>query len=221
MEQFNDITNIIALTMGVAWACGINLYAAILVLGILGATGSMTLPASLTVLSEPIVIGAASVMYVIEFFADKAPGLDNSWDAIHTFIRIPAGALLAAGAVGEIDPALSLAAAIIGGGIAAGTHTVKSGSRVLINTSPEPFSNWTVSIVEDVAVVGGLWAAFQYPWLFLGLLGLFFMFAIWLIPKLWTAIKKLFETLSRIFGRKPAGTPKSTNRQHLLNNIPE
>lgn len=203
--------------MGVAWASGVNLYAAMLVLGILGATGNMTLPEPLILLTDPIVIGAAGIMYVVEFFADKAPGLDNSWDAIHTFIRIPAGALLAAGAIGEIDPPFILAAAIIGGGLTACTHALKAGSRVLINTSPEPFSNWTVSIMEDAAVVGGLWIALQHPWLFLGLLGLFIVSAVWLTPKIWSALKKIFKTVSRFFSQKPACPGHSDKPEHLLN----
>jgi Domain of unknown function (DUF4126) len=221
MEQLNELANIIALTMGVAWACGINLYAAILMLGILGATGNMALPSDLAVLTEPIVIGAAGIMYFVEFFVDKVPGLDNSWDTVHTFIRIPAGALLAAGAVGEVDPAVSLAAAIIGGGLAACTHTVKTGSRILINTSPEPFSNWTASIAEDVVVVGGLWTAFQHPWLFIVLLILFILLAIWLIPKIWSGIKKVFQSLCRFFVRNPSSTRHSQKSQNVLNNISE
>ena len=104
------IVETIALTMGVAWASGINLYAAVAVLGILGATGNMILPQDLEVLSDPLVIGAACFMYFVEFFADKTPGVDSGWDAIHTFIRIPAGAVLAAAAVGQMDPAVVLAA---------------------------------------------------------------------------------------------------------------
>ena len=163
MEQLDQIAQIIALSMGVAWASGINLYAAILVLGLLGASGNMALPPDLQILTNPIVLGAAGIMYIVEFFADKVPAVDTSWDALHTFIRIPAGALLAAGAVGDVNPALALAAGIAGGGIAAGTHATKSGTRVLVNTSPEPFSNWAVSIGEDIVVVLGLWTAIQHP----------------------------------------------------------
>ncbi len=202
MEQLDHITRIIALSMGAAWASGINLYAAILVLGLLGNSGSMALPPDLQILTSPMVLAAAGIMYMVEFFADKVPAVDTSWDALHTFIRIPAGALLAAGAVGDVNPALALAAGIVGGGIAAGTHAAKSGTRVLVNTSPEPFSNWFVSIGEDVAVIAGLWTALQHPTLFIGLLVCFILLMIWLLPKLWRGIKKVFRGILRLFGKK-------------------
>ena len=183
MENVNDITRIIALTMGAAWAAGINLYAAIATLGILSVTGNMTLPPDLQVLANPLVIGAACLMFAVEFIADKMPGVDTGWDTVHTFIRIPAGALLAAGAVGELNPAVSLAAALLGGTLAAGTHGMKAGSRLLINTSPEPLTNWTASIVEDIMVIGGIWAAVNHPWVFLVLLAIFILLMIWLLPK--------------------------------------
>jgi Domain of unknown function (DUF4126) len=200
MDQLSGIAGIIGLTLGVAWASGINLYAAILVLGYLGATGAMVLPPDLQILASPIVLLAAGAMYLVEFFADKVPGVDNAWDTLHTFIRIPAGAALAAGAVGDVDPSITLAAAIIGGGLAAGTHAVKAGSRVLINTSPEPFSNWFVSLGEDVAVVAGLWTALHYPWVFLGGLLVFILLSVWLLPRLWRGIKRVFRWLARLFG---------------------
>ena len=207
MEQLNHIAAIIALTMGVAWASGINLYAAILVLGILGATGSMTLPPDLQILAHPLVLAAAGFMYLVEFVTDKIPGVDTGWDTLHTFIRIPAGALLAAGAVGEINPVVALVAAIIGGGLAAGTHATKAGSRVMINTSPEPLSNWIVSLVEDVAVIAGLWTALHYPWLFIAFLIAFIALVIWLLPKIWRGIKKVFGSLARFFGQKKTDQP--------------
>ena len=207
MEQVNEITNIIALTMGAAWAAGINLYAAIATLGILGATGNMTLPPDLQVLANPLVIGAACLMFAVEFIADKMPGVDTGWDTIHTFIRIPAGALLAAGAVGEVNPAVSLAAALLGGTLAAGTHGAKAGSRLLINASPEPFTNWTASIVEDIMVIGGIWAAVNHPWLFLTVLGLFILLLIWLLPKLWQGIKLLAAKIKKLFTPQQAPPP--------------
>lgn len=199
MEQLDQIAAIVALTMGVAWASGINLYAAILMLGLLGSTGNMVLPPDLQILMNPLVIFAAGAMYLVEFVADKVPGVDNSWDALHTFIRIPAGAALAAGAVGEVDPAVSLAVAIVGGGLAAGVHATKSGSRVLINASPEPFSNWMASISEDVLVVAGLWTALHHPWVFIVLLIGFILLMIWLLPKIWRGIKWVFRSLGRLF----------------------
>jgi hypothetical protein len=202
MEQLNQIINTIALTMGVAWASGINLYAALVTLGVLGATGNITLPPDLVILTDPLVIGAAGLMFLVEFIADKMPGVDTGWDSIHTFIRIPAGALLAAGAVGDVTPALSIAAALVGGGLAATTHATKAGSRVMINTSPEPFSNWTASLAEDFAVIAGLWTAVHYPWLFLILLLVFIVFMIWLLPKIWQGIKKVFAFLNDMFHKK-------------------
>jgi hypothetical protein len=210
MEQLNEIASIIALTMGAAWAAGINLYAAILVLGILGTTGNINLPPDLHILMDPLVLGAAGVMYAVEFFADKVPGVDNGWDALHTFIRIPAGALMAAGAVGDINPAVSLAAAILGGGIAAGTHVAKAGTRVIINTSPEPFSNIAASLAEDITVIFGLWMALQHPWFFIILIVVFLVFLVWMLPKIWRAIKTIFSRIARFFrGEKNTEKPLS------------
>ena len=204
MEQLDQIARLIALSMGTAWASGINLYAAILTLGLLGATGQMTLPPTLQIVTEPLVIVAAAVMFCIEFFADKIPGVDTGWDTLHSFIRIPGGALLAAGAVGDVNPAVMLAAGILGGGLAAGTHAAKAGSRVLINTSPEPFTNWAVSLAEDLAVIAGVWAALAHPWFFLAGLIFFIVFLIWLLPKLWRGIKAIFARIAGLFSRVEA-----------------
>jgi len=198
-----DITHSLALTLGVGWASGINLYAAILVLGFMGLTGRMDLPAGLEILSDPLVIVTAGFMYLVEFIADKTPGVDTAWDSLHTFIRIPAGALLAAGAVGNIGPGAELAAALAGGGLAAATHAAKAGTRVLINTSPEPFTNWGASLAEDVAVVAGLMAAINHPLAFLIFLVLFILLLIWLLPRLWRGIKRVFGAIRRFFGSKP------------------
>ena len=199
MDDLNKVIESISMTMGAAWGSGINLYATLLVLGLLGTTGNITLPENLEVLMNPMVLGAAGLMYFVEFFADKTPGVDTGWDTIHTFIRIPAGALLAANAVGDVTPAVAVAAGIMGGTLAAGTHATKAGSRVLINTSPEPFTNWFASLSEDVAVIGGIWAAVVHPWVFLGLLLVFILMMIWLLPKLWHAIKKIFAFIARLF----------------------
>jgi hypothetical protein len=214
MEQLNEIALIIALTMGTAWAAGINLYAAILVLGILGSTGNIHLPPDLQILMDPLVLGAAGIMYAVEFFADKVPGVDSGWDALHTFIRIPAGALMAAGAVGDINPALAVAAAILGGGIAAGTHVVKAGTRVMINTSPEPFSNIATSLAEDLLVVFGLWTALQHPWFFIILMVVFLLFLVWVIPKIWKAVKIVFSKIVGFF----KGTKQPDNVSQLMSN---
>lgn len=181
----------IALALGVAWASGINLYAAVFTLGYLGMSGHIQLPPDLQLLSDPLVLTAAGLMYAVEFFADKTPGVDSGWDVVHTFIRIPAGAVLAAGAVGEVSPAAQFAAVLVGGALASASHATKAGSRVLINTSPEPVSNWTASITEDVAVIGGLWVALHNPWLFLGLLLAVVVLMIWLLPRIWRGLKTL------------------------------
>lgn len=199
MDAYQQIIATISLTMGVAWASGINLYATIGMLGILGATGNIVLPESLAVLQDPLIIAAALFMYAVEFFADKTPGVDTGWDTLHSFIRIPAGVMLAAGAVGEVNPAIVIVAGILGGSISATSHMVKAGSRVLINTSPEPFSNWAASVAEDVAVIGGLFAALHYPLVFIVLLVLFIAGAIWLIPKLWRGIKVVFRKIKSLF----------------------
>ena len=204
-----DIAQTIALTMGVAWASGINLYAAILMLGVMGTTGNMALPADLQILTDPMVMGAAGFMYFVEFFTDKVPGVDTAWDGLSTFIRIPAGAILAAGVMGDVGPAAQLAAAIAGGTLTAGTHATKAGTRVLINTSPEPVSNWFASVGEDVAVILGLWTALAHPVLFIMLLILFILFMIWALPKLWRGIRKIFGFLRRKPGNDEIEAPPS------------
>ena len=195
-----EILPYIALSMGVAWASGINLYAAILVLGLLGLTGHMPLPETLQVLQNPIVIGVAGFMYCVEFFADKIQGVDSAWDTLHTFIRIPAGAVLAATAVGDVDPAITISAALVGGGLTAGTHLTKASTRLLVNTSPEPFSNIGASLAEDTVVVGGLLTALYYPSLFLVFLVVFVALMIWLLPILWRALKGIYASLRGFFG---------------------
>jgi hypothetical protein len=199
MDALDQITATLALTMGLAWASGINLYATLLTLGFLANTGNIVLPPNLQIVADPMVMVAAGVMYFIEFFADKVPGVDIGWDTIHTFIRIPAGAMLAAGAVGDLNPAVQLAAAILGGSLAAGTHATKAGTRVLINTSPEPFSNWIASVSEDIAVIGGVWACINHPVLFLFALALFIALMIWLLPQIWGGVKKVFRWLINLF----------------------
>jgi hypothetical protein len=202
MEQLEPIIKTIALTMGVAWASGINLYAAILVLGILGSTANIALPPGLMILTDPLIITAAGIMYAVEFFADKIPGVDNGWDTIQTFIRIPLGALLAAAAVGEVNPSVAIAAALLGGGLAASTHATKSGARVLINISPEPITNWITSLGEDTLVVVGLWAALHYPLVFVCFLIVFILLMVWLLPKIWRGVIKTLSTLTNLFRPK-------------------
>jgi len=220
MEQLDQIAGILALAMGAAWASGINLYAAILMLGLMGTTGNIDLPPGLEILTDPMVLMAAGAMYFVEFFADKIPGVDSGWDAIHTFIRIPAGAMLAAGAVGDVTPALDLAAGIMGGGLAAATHATKAGTRALINTSPEPFSNWTASVSEDVAVIAGLWTALNHPTLFVALMIVFILLMIWLLPKIWRGIKAVFRKIRSFFGGKEQAPLVSEPLKQPENSVP-
>src|SRR5258707_5474156 len=158
----------VALASLLAWASGLRLYLVVFAVGLAGTMVYIELPAGLKVLEHPWVIGAAGFLLVMEFLADKVPGLDSAWDAIHTFVRIPAGALLAAGATGDTLSALTIAAGLLGGTITAGTHLTKAGGRALINTTPEPFTNWAASFTEDAFVLGGIWFAFNHPYAFLG-----------------------------------------------------
>jgi hypothetical protein len=185
----------VALASLLAWASGLRLYLVVFAVGMAGHFGYIDLPPGLAVLAHPWVIGAAGLMLVMEFFADKVPAIDSAWDAIHTFIRIPAGALLAAGATGDSVTALTVAAGLLGGTITAGTHFTKAGGRAVINASPEPFSNWGASFTEDAMVLTGIWLAFANPLVFLLLLALFLLLLVWLIPKVWRGMKTAFGRL--------------------------
>ena len=188
-----DLIHQIAIGAGLAWGSGIRLYAVVFLAGLLAHFNVITLPHGLHLLTHPLVLAVSGVLFTVEFFADKIPGFDSIWDSIHTFIRIPAGAVLAAATFSDVDPAWMLAAGLIGGTIATGTHLAKTGSRAVINTSPEPFSNWVASFAEEFAVLGGLWAMFTHPVAFLVLLVIFLAFAAWLLPKLWRGMKALLR----------------------------
>lgn len=190
-----DVLTATAMAAGLGWASGMRLYAVLFFLGLLQHAGIHVLPQNLQVLAHPTVMAVSGFLFLVEFFADKIPGFDTLWDALHTFIRIPAGAVLAAAAVASGDPALGIAAGLLGGVIAAGAHLTKAGSRALINTSPEPFSNWTASFSEDTLALVGLWTALKYPLVFLALLVLFILLALWLLPKLWRGLKRVFGVL--------------------------
>ncbi len=163
----------LAMSAAMAWGAGLRLYLVVFVVGLLGKLGYVPLPETLKLLMNPVVLGAAGFMAFIEFFADKIPWLDSAWDAIHTFLRIPAGAALAAGMLGESGEGVAMAAAIIGGTLTAGTHFGKAGTRAVANTSPEPFSNIGLSLAEDTMVAGGLALAMANPIIFLVLLLIF------------------------------------------------
>jgi hypothetical protein len=190
----------LALVTGLGWTSGLRFYAVVFCLGLLHRAGAYPLPGELDILAHPWVLAVSGLLFVVEFFADKVPALDSAWDAVHTFIRIPGGALLAAAAVAGGDPGLALAAALLGGTVAAGAHFAKAGSRALINTSPEPFSNWAASFSEDALSLGALWMALKYPLAFLALLAVFVLVALWLLPKLWRGIRRIGATIRRAAG---------------------
>jgi len=195
LESF-DTWQLVALAAAVGWASGIRLYAVLFVVGGLGYLGLVELPGGLTTLTHPWVLAASGFMFAVEFFADKIPGVDTVWDVVHTFIRIPAGAALAASVFGDSNAAATLAAAILGGTLAAGSHFAKAGSRAVINTSPEPFSNWSASFGEELAVGAVLWLAFTHPIVALVVLGFIVALMIWLIPKVWRFIRGLVRKLT-------------------------
>ncbi|TMA11599.1 MAG: DUF4126 domain-containing protein [Deltaproteobacteria bacterium] len=202
-----DVLETLSLALGTAWTSSINLYATVAALGIAGRMEMIQLPPDLQVLQDPLVIGLACLMYVIEFFADKVPYIDSAWDLLHTFIRVPAGAILASRSIGTVNPALELAALLAGGGVALAAHGTKATLRLAINVSPEPFSNWLASIGEDLTVLGSIWLIFNHPLIMLILVGGFIALAAWLIPKLFRLAKNGFQMLRARLRRKEPTEP--------------
>jgi hypothetical protein len=180
-----------AIATALAWGAGLRAYAVIFAVGLAGAMGWVQLPGHLDVLQHPIVIAASGFMTLVELGADKLPWLDSVWDAVHSFIRIPAGAALAALAFGDSSGAVMVAAGILGGSLAAAMHTAKSGARAAINLSPEPFSNWTASFTEDALVPVGLWLAVAHPIVFFLLVAASLVAALFLARLLWRGIRRL------------------------------
>ena len=199
-----DTWQLVALAASLGIASGLRLYAVLFIVGAAGYLGWVGLPSGLATLAHPLVLAASGFMCFVEFFADKIPGVDSLWDVVHTLIRIPAGAALAAGVFGDSSSAMMLTAAILGGTLAAGSHFTKAGSRAVINTSPEPFSNWTASLTEDVAVGGLLWLAIAYPLLAGIVVLLIVALIVWLLPKAWRAARRFF---ARLFGGLDATRP--------------
>jgi hypothetical protein len=195
LEHF-DTWQLVALAAAVGWASGIRLYAVLFILGGLGYLHWIELPGGLAALAHPWVLAASGFMFFVEFLADKIPGVDTAWDVVHTFIRIPAGAALAASVFGDSSTAAALAAAILGGSLAAGSHFAKAGGRAVINTSPEPFSNWAASFGEELAVGTVLWLAFAYPLAALVMLVALVAFTGWLIAKVARAIGALLRKVT-------------------------
>jgi hypothetical protein len=202
-----DTLQLVALAATVGWASGLRLYAVLFILGGLGYLHWIDLPAGLAALAHPLVLAASGFMCFVEFFADKIPGVDSMWDLVQTFIRIPAGAALAASVFGDSSAATMLAAAIVGGTLAAGSHLAKSGSRAIINTSPEPFSNWAASFGEELAVGTIIWLAFAHPVIALVVLAVLIAFTIWLIPKVWRMLRAIANRVIRFFDRSHHPTP--------------
>ncbi len=194
-----DTWQLVALAATVGWASGLRLYAVLFILGGLGYVHWIDLPPGLAVLSHPLVLAASGFMCFVEFFADKIPGVDSAWDFVQTFIRIPAGAALAASVFGESSGATMIAAAIVGGTLAAGSHLAKTGGRAVINTSPEPFSNWAASFGEELAVGTVLWLAFAHPIVALCVLAVLVAFTIWLIPKVWRMLRGVARRIASWF----------------------
>jgi len=195
----------LALAGALAWGAGLRLYLVVFGLGVAAQMGWLPLPAHLEPLASPLAIGAAGFMALVELFADKLPWLDSLWDGVQTFIRIPAGAALAAGVFGDSGAALAITAALLGGSITAATHFSKAGARAAVNTSPEPFSNLGLSLAEDALVIGGGWLAVAYPAIFLGLLAIFVVGSLLLL-------RWLIRGFSRIFRRPAAGSPEQPAR---------
>ncbi len=185
-----DLPSLAALAAGLGWASGLRLYALVFALGALGRFGGVHLPGGLEVLTHPLVLGLSGLMLLAEFFADKLPWLDSAWDAVHTFIRIPAGAALAGAAAGDQGTAFTVAMALLGGTLAASTHFAKAGARAVVNTSPEPVTNITASLGEDAVFIGGLWLLFHHPLWFLGGLVVFLATAGTLLVMAWRGLRR-------------------------------
>lgn len=201
--QAMDTAQLIALAGALGWASGVRLYLVVLLTGLAGFMGWIALPAGLHLLAHPVVLGASGFMVFVEFFADKIPGLDSLWDVVHTMIRIPAGAALAAGVFGADSGLMALLAALAGGTLAATSHAAKATARAAINTSPEPFSNVGASLVEDSMVPLGLWLAIAHPLVFVVVLLLVLVVSVWLIRLCWRFLTQLFARVARIFSGKP------------------
>jgi hypothetical protein len=195
MEWFSTIS----LALGSAWTSGINLYATVTVLGLLQKFGWAKLPGGLDVLDNWWIIGVAGFLYLVEFFADKIPYVDSIWDVVHTFIRVPAGVIVAYAATYQLDPGIYIPAALLGGGLAFSSHGTKAAVRIGANVSPEPVSNWILSTVEDIiAFVGTLLAVFA-PVIIAVVLVVFVIFFLWFFPKVIRRLRRMFRSTAAFF----------------------
>lgn len=198
-----DTAQLIALAGALGWASGVRLYLVVLLTGLAGFMGWVNLPTGLHLLAHPVVLSASGFMVFIEFFADKIPGLDSLWDVVHSVIRIPAGAALAASVFTGDSSVMSLVAALLGGTLAATSFAAKATTRAAINTSPEPFSNIGASLLEDGLVPAGLWLAIAHPLIFMVLLAVVLVVSIVLIRICWRFLRALFRRVAQIFSGKP------------------
>jgi hypothetical protein len=196
----------LSLALGAAWTSGINLYATVAVIGLLQRYELVgRLPGGLDALDNWWVIGVALGLYAVEFVADKVPYVDTIWDAVHTFVRVPAGAALALAATSELDASVRVVAVMLGGGLALSTHGTKATVRAAANTSPEPFSNWALSLVEDVVAVGAIVLAVLHPLAILAVIAIFLLLLAWILPRVVRALRRTLGALRSRLTRRPAG----------------
>lgn len=188
-----NLISTIALAMGASWTSGINLYASVATLGLLSRFAGLQLPGELDVVTNWWVIGIASALYCVEFVADKVPWIDSTWDLIHTFIRVPAGAVLAAAAFGDFDRSIQAIAVLLGGGLALSSHGTKAATRALLNTSPEPVSNVVASIVEDILAILSITAAIFLPYVLFGIVAIGLLVSYLVLPR----ILRFFQRVGR------------------------
>ncbi|MDE2300144.1 MAG: DUF4126 domain-containing protein [Burkholderiales bacterium] len=198
--------DLIAIAAALGWASGLRLYAVVFLTGIAGTLGWIDLPAGLKVLQSPLLLGASGLMLFVEFFADKIPGVDTLWDAIHTLIRIPAGAALAAAVFGADHASWALAAALMGGTLAATSHVAKATTRAALNTSPEPFSNLAMSLLGDTVVPLSLWLSWAHPTVFFAALAVALVV---MVALTWALAKFLRRVVRRVSGWFGAGLPST------------
>ena len=195
-----NLISTLAIAMGAGWVSGINLYAAVATLGLLGRFANLRLPGELDILTSWWIIGLAVALYLVEFIADKVPYIDSIWDAIHTFIRVPAGAVLAATAFGDFDRSVQVAALLLGGGLALSAHGTKAGARAAINLSPEPASNIVASLIEDVIAVGSILLSVFAPFILFAVIAGFVLISFLMARKIFSAMKAMMLQLRRAFG---------------------
>ncbi len=200
-----NIVEILGLGLGAAWTSGVNLYATVAVLGLLQHYQLVgRLPGGLDALDNWWIIGIALALYAVEFVADKVPYVDSIWDAVHTFIRVPAGAVLALAATTDLSPSIQIVALLVGGTLALSTHGTKATIRAAANTSPEPFSNWTLSVVEDVFVIGASILTVLHPVVMLVVILIFLFVLAWILPKVVRRLRRMVASLRNLFGGRPA-----------------